>query len=235
MTNPTVHPCLRAFAYVVIALGLLVAAPWSTSASPDPEGPDAQVVPAPPAPPAAPPVPPAPPVPREATASTQEPPPPPPPPPVPPAPPTPAAPKPPPPPPPPPPAIAEMKNVRIEITVAEASSDRAPVTHTVALTVADRQNGRLRTGGPIKTADGVRQVGWSVDAQPVIAEPSRVFLKLTIEFRHTPDLTDAASDGRLTLSQDVVCESGRRLVVAEPPLSGTSRPAIVSVTATILP
>jgi hypothetical protein len=209
MTKPTALPCVRTFAYVALALGLLVATPWSTSAKPDPEGPEAQVVPAPPAPPVPPPVPPAPPVP--------------------------AVPKPPPPPPPPPPTIAEMKNVRIEISVAEASSDRAPVTHTIALTVADRQNGRLRTGGPVKTPDGVRQVGWSVDAQPVIAEPNRVFLKLTIEFRHTPDMTDAASDGRLTLSQDVVCESGRRLVIAEPPLSGTSRPATVSVTATILP
>lgn len=192
----------------------------------------APVPPAPPAPAPAPPplptaleAPPPPPAPVATPATGQTPPPPPPPPPPPKTPPAPL---------PPPPTIAEMRNVRIEIVVTEPGPGPEPVVHTVALAVADRQNGRLRTLAPVKVGEANRSAGWSVDVQPVIAAPDRVFVKLTLDFRNPQVVDESTSDGALTLSQDVVCVSGRRLVVAEPQL-GAKRPVSVAITATILP
>ena len=76
----------------------------------------------------------------------------------------------------PPPRVMETGqplNVKVELTITEELGSAAPAKKMVSLTVADRQNSYVRSGGDVRVGDRYRTVNINVDARPTILRCGR--------------------------------------------------------------
>jgi hypothetical protein len=203
---------------------------------PPPASPAGPPAPAPPAPPA---------LPVLADASTLQDPPAPPPPPKPAkAPRAPKAPDPPPSPTPPaaPLAIApapagQSINVQVDVTVSEQVGTAAPIVRSISATAADGERSSVRNQASMKTSMGFQTTSLSLDVKPRVVGPNRIRAEIGLETNSTT--TEGASKDVIAvpasrITQSVVLESGRSIVLSQATDPLSDRRTTIEVKATIL-
>jgi hypothetical protein len=131
-----------------------------------------------------------------------------------------------------------LANVRLDIKVTERKGNAEPITKLVSMTVADRDQGKIRSVADVPPAGGANfsiSVPLHVDARPVI-EGNRVRLHLSLEYTADRPADASARPPTLNVKEDlsVILESGRPMTIADAADPLGDRRVQVEVTATIL-
>jgi len=123
--------------------------------------------------------------------------------------------------------VAQLVNVRIDLTVTEQREGSTIAPRTVTMLVADRESGRVRTGG------GANAV-LNVDARPELTRDGRVRLSMSLEYRREADTAEKSAPALLTESLTMIVEDGKQVLVSQSADPTTARSAVrVEVRATI--
>jgi hypothetical protein len=129
--------------------------------------------------------------------------------------------------------VGQPINVRVELTIRDQRGTAPPDTKTVSIVTADRTNGRVRTGGNIRTEKfGIQEVRLNVDARPVILRDGQIRLFVTFEYR--PADTEASPSNNISEMLECVLASGQSLGVTKSADPNSDRSVTVEVKATIL-
>jgi len=134
-------------------------------------------------------------------------------------------------------------NVRIEVTITDQQSGEAPVQKTVALVLADRSNGMVRSESWLRSAGSTpRSVGsvpLHIDAEAALVANDRVFVQIGVEY-NLPGVAEAGQPPPDTRGSEIresiraILQDGKPLVVSESADPITDRKVKVEVKATIL-
>lgn len=133
----------------------------------------------------------------------------------------------------------QLANVRIDVTITDQKGPAKPLTKTLTLTLADRENGMVRSEGETPVAAGMgemHKVPLHVDAFPAI-EGDKIRLRLSLNYSFVDNPTAESprvpkTEVRETLS--VVLDNGKPMVVAQSADPITDRHITLEVKATIL-
>lgn len=139
----------------------------------------------------------------------------------------------------------QLANVRLEVTITDQRGTGQPTTKTVALVLADRAFGRIRTTGEVpvqmKTPGDItnfqmRSIVLNVDARTELTLDGRVRAEITLEYKPTGSQPSADEPLPTTISESVavILEDGKPLVVSQSADPNTDRRVRVEVKATIL-
>jgi hypothetical protein len=140
------------------------------------------------------------------------------------------------------PAVAprgQLANVRLDIKVTERKGGAEPVTKVISMTVADRDQGKIRSVAEVPPGPGGNAFGTSVplhvDARPVI-EGNRVRLRISLDYTADRPVETSARPPNLNVKEDlsVILENGRSMTIADAVDPMGDRRVQVEVTATIL-
>ncbi len=136
----------------------------------------------------------------------------------------------------PPREIGQPLNVRVEFTITEEVGGAAPAKKMVSLTVADRQNSFVRSGGDVRVGDRYRNVNINVDARPTILRESQVRLDVSLEYRPQATGGGTGEPALWGISErvGVVLESGKPLIISQAFDPTSDRRMTVELKATIL-
>jgi hypothetical protein len=122
---------------------------------------------------------------------------------------------------------AQLVNVRIDLTVTEQREGSTVAPRTVTMLVADRESGRVRTGG------GANAV-LNVDARPELTRDGRIRLSVSLEYRREADTAEKSAPALLTESLTMIVEDGKQVLVSQSADPTTARSTVrVEVKATI--
>lgn len=102
---------------------------------------------------------------------------------------------------------AQLVNVRLDLTVTEQRDGTALAPRTVTMLIADRESGRVRTGGG--------NAMLNVDARPELMRDGRIRVWLSLEYRRQTDEGDKVPPALLTESLACILEDGKLLVVSQ--------------------
>jgi hypothetical protein len=133
----------------------------------------------------------------------------------------------------------QLANVRLDIKVTERKGSAEPVTKLVSMTVADRDQGKIRSVADVPPGPGGNAFGTSVplhvDARPVI-EGNRVRLRISLDYTADRPAEPSARTPALNVKEDlsVIMENGRAMTIADAADPLSDRRVQVEVTATIL-
>lgn len=114
----------------------------------------------------------------------------------------------------------QLVNVRLDLTVTEQRDGTALAPRTVTMLIADRESGRVRTGGG--------NAMLNVDARPELMRDGRIRVWLSLEYRRQTDEGDKVQPALLTESLACFLEDGKLLVVSQS-ADPTSAPTSVRV------
>ena len=116
------------------------------------------------------------------------------------------------------------------------SGRAAPAKKMVSLTVADRQNSFVRSGGDVRVGDRYRNVNINVDARPTILRESQVRLDVSLEYRPQATGGGTGEPALWGISErvGVVLESGKPLIISQAFDPTSDRRMTVELKATIL-
>lgn len=103
--------------------------------------------------------------------------------------------------------VAQLVNVRLDLTVTEQRDGTALAPRTVTMLIADRESGRVRTGGG--------NAMLNVDARPELMRDGRIRVWLSLEYRRQTDEGDKVPPALLTESLACILEDGKLLVVSQ--------------------
>jgi len=104
-------------------------------------------------------------------------------------------------------AGAQALNVRIDLTVTEQREGAPLPPRTVSMLVADRESGRVRTGGGNAVLN--------VDAHPEVTRDGRIRLAFSLEYRRERDADEKAAPALLTESLTMILEDGKPALVSQ--------------------
>jgi len=127
--------------------------------------------------------------------------------------------------------------VRIEVTITDQRSGEAPVQKTVALVLADRTNGMVRSESQLRSAGSVPL---HIDAEAALVEKDRVLVQIGLEYNVPGAGRDVGQEPPETRYSQVresiraILQDGKPLVVSESADPITDRKVKVEVKATIL-
>jgi hypothetical protein len=128
----------------------------------------------------------------------------------------------------------QLANVRLDVKITERRGSGEPVTKLVSMTVADTEQGKIRSLAEPPPGGNSTSVPLHVDGRPVI-EGNRVRLHISLDY--TADRpVDASAKSTLNVKEDlsVILENGRALTIADAVDPMGDRRVQVEVTATIL-
>jgi hypothetical protein len=122
---------------------------------------------------------------------------------------------------------AQLVNIRLDFTVTEQRSGTTLEPKTVTMLIADRENGRVRTGGG--------NAMLNVDARPELTRDGRVRLVLSLEYRRQAEEAEKTPPALLSQSMATIMDDGKATVVSQSADPTAGRTAVrVEVKATIL-
>lgn len=138
----------------------------------------------------------------------------------------------------------QLVNVKIEFTITDQIGTKPPTKKTMTLTVADRENGRIRTTTdyPVTRTDGgfsYLSAPLSVDVMPAI-DGGKVRLEFSLEYslagERDPALPAGAQGQKTNVSErlSAILDSGVPLVIAQSSDALTDRKLTIEVKATIV-
>jgi hypothetical protein len=137
----------------------------------------------------------------------------------------------------------QLVNVKVEFTITEQIGAKPPTRKTMTMTVADRENGRIRTNTDFaQIVSGSKQ--WSsaplsVDALPAV-EGNKIRLDFSLEYNLyqevDPSKPEGTPVGKTSVSErlSAVLDNGVPLVIAQSSDALSDRRLTVEVKATIL-
>ena len=127
-------------------------------------------------------------------------------------------------------------NVRVEFTITEEVGGAAPAKKMVSLTVADRQNSFVRSGGDVRVGDRYRNVNINVDARPTILRENQVRLEVSLEYRPQATGSGTGDPALWGISErvGVILESGKPLIISQAFDPTSDRRMTVELKGTIL-
>jgi hypothetical protein len=146
-------------------------------------------------------------------------------------------------------------NVKVDVTITDQSGSTAPVTKTLSVIVADRENGSIRSfavvpmlrrivaAGPSGTvAPNVvwdnQELPLNVDVKPEFIDNNRVKVRFVLNYRTAaePKGTDGEPIRKSEVTENVVLilENGKPMVVSQSADAASDRKVTVELKATIL-
>jgi hypothetical protein len=137
----------------------------------------------------------------------------------------------------PPRTAPQLANVRLDLTITDQRGSTPAVGKTVSMLVADRFNGRVRTGGHAKVGTSFQPVTLNVDAQPEILRDGRVRVQVSLEYRaQNPDggPPDDAQPSTLSEQFSVILEDGKSMVVTQSADPASDRKVRVELKASLV-
>jgi len=134
--------------------------------------------------------------------------------------------------------VGQLANVRLDINVTERRGAAPPLTKLVSMTVADREQGKIRSMAEIPPGAGVNfpiAVPLHVDARPTI-DGTRVHLRISLDYTAERSTDASVRSPVLNVKEDlsVILENGRPMTIADAGDPLGDRRVQVEVTATIL-
>ncbi len=134
-------------------------------------------------------------------------------------------------------AVGQLMNIKLELTITDSRGTAASTSKTVTMVLSDRANGRIRTQGEVRTADGRRlPITLNVDAQPEITRDNRAKVYVTLEYK--PQAGEGDTDDRGTTgiseSMTVILDDGKPLVVSQSADPHSDRKVRIEMKATFL-
>jgi hypothetical protein len=138
----------------------------------------------------------------------------------------------------------QLVNVRVEFTISDQIGTKPPTKKTMTLTVADKENGRIRTNTDFaQRLAGSANLNWgsaplSVDVFPTI-DGNKIRLDFTLEYNlyQEQDLKGEGSPlGKTSVSErlSAILDSGVPLIIAQSSDALTDRKLTIEVKATIV-
>lgn len=139
-------------------------------------------------------------------------------------------------------SLASLSNIRLELTITDQSAAGQPVKKVITLLLAERGNGRVRSGGEVyragtENAPGSQYVPVTLNADANVGsvEGDRVRVFITVEYMPaTSALTSAHRVSQLNQSVDVVLSSGKPTLIVESADPTSDRKVTLHATATIV-
>ena len=119
----------------------------------------------------------------------------------------------------------QLVNIQIDIVLTTEGGTQAPVRKTVTVTLADKQEGSVRS---MDRAAGPQSGSLNVDARPVMQANGQVLTRIGLEFSGTDDVPF------VQVRAQPLLESGRALRISRAVSPRTDRAVTVEVTATVL-
>jgi hypothetical protein len=119
----------------------------------------------------------------------------------------------------------QLVNIQIDILLTTDGGNQPPVRKTVTLTLADKQEGSVRS---MDRAAGPQSGSLNVDARPVMQANGQVLTRIGLEFSGTEDVPF------VQVRAQPLLESGRALRISRAVSPRTDRSVTVEVTATVL-
>jgi hypothetical protein len=129
--------------------------------------------------------------------------------------------------------------VRLDIKLTERRGAAEPLTKLVSMTVADREQGKIRSMAEIPAGPDAGNfpiaVPLHVDARPTI-DGTRVHLRISLDYTAERPADARARPPMLNVKEDlsVIMENGRAMTIADAVDPMGDRRVQVEVTATIL-
>ncbi len=139
-------------------------------------------------------------------------------------------------PPPPPRRLGQLANVLVDVVITDRGPDGPENRRVISATAADGERASVRNSGTTVNGSGPPS-HLSLDVRPVIAEGGRVRLDVGLDFQLVErDVADpgGAVFGQVRLTQNIVLESGKPLVISQSTAPGTQRTVTVEVKATVM-
>jgi len=131
----------------------------------------------------------------------------------------------------------QLANVRLDIKVTERRGAAEPLTKFVSMTVADGEQGKIRSTAEVPPAPGSFPISapLHIDARPTI-EGTRVRLRISLDYTAERPADASARPPTLNVKEDlsVIMENGRAMTIADAVDPMGDRRVQVEVTATIL-
>jgi hypothetical protein len=134
--------------------------------------------------------------------------------------------------------VAQLVNVKLDLTITDQRGAAAAATKTVSMVLADRGNGRIRTQGEFRPQSGPHagralSTTLNVDAQPEVTRDNRVKMTIVIEYKpQVPDGEDSSAS--ISESMTVILEDGKPLVVSQSADPHSDRKVKIEAKATFL-
>jgi hypothetical protein len=130
---------------------------------------------------------------------------------------------------------AQLANVRLDIKITERRGSGEPVPKLVSMTVADMEQGKIRSVAEPPPGGNFPSVPLHVDARPVI-DGNRVHLRISLDYTAERPVDASAKASTLNVKEDlsVIMENGRAMTIADAVDPMGDRRVQVEVTATIL-
>jgi hypothetical protein len=128
-------------------------------------------------------------------------------------------------------------NVQVDVTVSDQVGTAGPVVRTISATAADGERSSVRSETNVKTATGFQRISLALDVKPRVAGPNKVRAEIGL---NTDAVTTEGAAKDVTaipasrVTQSVVLESGRTVVLSQTTDPLTDRRTTIEVKATIL-
>ena len=132
-------------------------------------------------------------------------------------------------------------NVQVEVTVSEQAGGAAPAiaggapgARSISASAADGFRSSVRSGSKLKIGDAFTDIGLSLDIRPVVVSPTKARVEIGFESTSTGDGDDRTRLPGTRITQTVVLESGKPVVLSQTTDPLTGRKTTVTATATIV-
>jgi hypothetical protein len=131
--------------------------------------------------------------------------------------------------------LAQLANLRIDLTITDQRGTAPAAPKTVSMLLADRHNGRIRTIGQVRVGTSYQPITLNVDAQPEILRDGRIRVQVSLEYRaQTQEGSQEDNQpSNLTESFNVILEDGKTVLVTQSADPATDRKVRVDLKASL--
>jgi hypothetical protein len=123
------------------------------------------------------------------------------------------------------------------VTVSDQVGTAAPVVRIISATAADGERSSVRSNASVKTGNGFQTIGLALDVRPRLVSPTKVRVEIGLDTRAVKTegtSKDVMSMPSSKVTQSVVLETGRAVLVSQTTDPFTDCKTTIEVKATIL-
>lgn len=132
--------------------------------------------------------------------------------------------------------MAQLANLRIELTITDQRGTAPAAPKTVSMLLADRHSGRIRTAGNVRVGTTPHPTTLNVDAQPEILRDGRIRVQVSLEYRAQPQEGSQEDNQPSNLVEmfNVILEDGKGIMVTQSADPATDRKVRVELKASLV-
>lgn len=133
----------------------------------------------------------------------------------------------------------EPVNVQVEVTISEQGGTGPAVagnngTRSISAAAADGYRSSVRSGSKVRIGEGFTDVGLSLDIRAFVVPPNKARVEIGFESTSIDDSNNRTMLPGTRITQTVVLESGKPVVLSQTTDPLTGRKTTVEAKATIL-